>query len=161
MKTYRRILVSLANAGETEVLLQRAAGLAHVNQAQLLVVRVLDTRSGFEADGPAASLPEAAASRRAPETKRRLDLLLAQNDLGWAESLVVWGDPKVMIAKLIRTWEPDLIVAGECHLPRQVAHRLDTLEVRSRSGFSRLLGGLIPASPSPRLAGSTIHRGDG
>ena len=47
MKTYRRILVSIAAGGETHLLLQRAAGLAHAQHAQLLVVRILDGRSGF------------------------------------------------------------------------------------------------------------------
>jgi nucleotide-binding universal stress UspA family protein len=148
MKTYRRILVSIAAGGETNILLQRAAGLAQAAQAQLLVVRVLDGRSGFAPDGPAAAWPPDVAARRVPETKRRLDLLLAQNDLGWAESRVVWGEPEDQLAHIVRTWEPDLVVTGAGDLPREVTNGADTLKVGRRSWFSRLWDALSPA-PAP------------
>jgi acyl-coenzyme A synthetase/AMP-(fatty) acid ligase len=148
MESYRRILVAIITGGETDILLQRAAGLSQVHRAQLLVVRVLDTRSGFEPDGPTALLPGDAVARRVPDTKRRLDLLLAQHNLGWAESKVVWGVPQAMLAHIIRTWEPDLVVTCEGDLPREITKGADTLKVGRRNWFSRLLGALAPA-PAP------------
>lgn len=74
MKAYRRILLPLPAGVASEPLLQRAVELAHAQHGQLLVVRVLDTRSGFEADGPAARLPGETAARRAPARKKRLEL---------------------------------------------------------------------------------------
>jgi nucleotide-binding universal stress UspA family protein len=148
MKTYRRILVSIAAGGETEILLQRAVALTHGHQAQLLVVRVLDTRGGFEPDGPAASLRGDALARRVPETKRRLDLLLAQNNLSWAEAKVVWGVPQAELVQITRTWKPDLVVACDGHLLREIANGADTLNVGRRNWFSRLFGRLPSASAS-------------
>ena len=159
MKAYRRILVSITAGSETDILLQRAAGLSRADQAQLLVVRILDTRNGFEADGPAASLPGDAVARHAPEAKRRLDLLMAQNNLGWAESKVVWGVPQAMLTDLVRTWEPDLVVASEGRLSKEIANGADILKVASRSWFSRLRDVLFPASVPERLTFSRHPHG--
>jgi nucleotide-binding universal stress UspA family protein len=138
MKTYRRILVPISAGSQSDILLHRAAELAQTQRAQMLVVRVLDTRSGFEPDGPAALLPEEAAARRAPDVKKRLDLQLARNNLGWAEAKVVWGEPKVVLAEAIRNWEPDLVVACAGHLPQGIAEGADILTVGCHSLFRRL-----------------------
>ena len=58
MKTYRRILVPIFSAGQTALLLHRVSDLVQGGSAKLLVVRILDTHSGFESDGPAGMLPD-------------------------------------------------------------------------------------------------------
>lgn len=138
MKTYRRILVPIVSAGEGDILLRRAAEIAQGQRVQMLVVRVLDTRSGFEPDGPAAVMPGEAAARRAPDAKKRLDLLLARNNLGWAEARVVWGDPKNVLSEVIRTWQPDLVVASAGRLPVGVLADADVLTVARRGLLSAL-----------------------
>jgi nucleotide-binding universal stress UspA family protein len=150
MKTYRRILVPILTGGDNDIQLQRAAELAQAQRTQMLVVRVLDTRSGFEPDGPAAVLPEKAAARRAPDAKKRLDLQLARNNLGWAEAKVVWGIPKDALADVIYAWTPDLVVACSGQLPQGVADGADILTV----GCNRLLHRLTEAFrfPTPRHA---------
>ena len=101
--------------------------LAQGRYTQLLVVRILDT-GGMEPDGPGASLPGEIMSRRAPEIRRRLDLQLARGNLSWAEAKVVWGEPKAALAKVIRDWQPDLVVTCS-HLPEEIAQGADILKV--------------------------------
>lgn len=138
MKTYRRILVPVPAGGQSDILLQRASELAHSQRTQMLVVRVLDTRSGFEPDGPAAVLPGEAAARRAPGVRKQLDLQLARNNLGWVEAKVVWGEPKSVLADLIRDWQPDLVVACAGQLPSGIAESVDIFTVGRRSWLKRL-----------------------
>lgn len=138
MKTYRRILVPISAGGQSDILLQRAAELAQAQRAQMLVVRMLDTRSGFESDGPAAALPGELAARRAPDVKKRLDLQLARNNLGWAEAKVVWGEPEAVLAEVVRGWAPDLVVACSGHLPQGIAEGADILTIGCRGLFRRL-----------------------
>ena len=150
MKTYRRILVPLSADGQSDILLYRAAELAQAQDAKMLVVRVLDTRSGFEPDGPAAVLPGEAAARRAPDARKRLDLQLARNNLAWAEAQVVWGEPKAVLAEVIRSWQPDLVVTFAGHLPEEATDGADALTVSRPSVFRRLAEAFN--YPSPRHA---------
>ena len=150
MKTYRRILVPILTGGDNDIQLQRAAELAKAQRTQMLVVRVLDTRSGFEPDGPAAILPSEAAARRAPDVRKRLDLQLARNNLAWAEAQVVWGEPKAVLADVIRNWQPDLVVTFAGHLPQEATDGVDALTVSRPSVFKRLAEVFHP--PTPRHA---------
>lgn len=150
MKTYRRILVPVIDGSQSDILLNRAAELAQAQRTEMLVVRVLDTRSGFEPDGPAAALPGESAARRAQEVKKRLDLQLARNNLAWVEAKVVWGDPEIVLKEIVGTWEPDLVVASSGSMLRGVAGETDILTVVGRGLFRRLSEALIP--PAPRHA---------
>lgn len=150
MKTYRRILVPVSGGGQSDLQLQRAAELAQAQQAKILVVRVLDIRSGFEPDGPAAALPSEAAARRAPGVKKRLDLQLARNNLAWAESRVVWGEPKQVLTGIMRDWKPDLVVSYAGQLVHEVVEGADVLTVARRSWLTNLVG--IFRHPAPRHA---------
>lgn len=137
MKTYRRILVPIFTGGQSDILLHRVTELAKVSRMQMLVVHVLDTRSGIPSDGPAGALPGEMAARRAPEAMKRLELQLARNNLGWAEAKVVWGEPNVLLADIIRDWAPDLIVTcGQ--LPQGIVQGPDILTVGCRNLFRRL-----------------------
>lgn len=150
MKAYRRILVPITSTGQGDILLQRAAELAQAQRAQMLALRILDTRSGIAPDGPAAVLPGEAAARRAPGAKKQLDLQLARMNLGWAEARVVWGEPIVLLTEIIRAWEPDLVVACAGQLPYGITEDADTLTVACGGLFKRLSGMLN--NPAPRHA---------
>ncbi len=138
MNSYQRILVPVPAGSHGDVLLHRAAGLSHAQGSQMLVVHVIDTRSGFEPDGPAGVLPGEAAARRVSEMKRRLDLQLARNNLSWAEAKVVWGEPKVRLAEIIHAWKPDIIVACDGDLPQGIAPGADILTIGCTSWLRRL-----------------------
>lgn len=150
MKTYSRILVSLPAGGQNDFLLHRAAEIARTQGAKILVLRVLDTHSGFESDGPAAVLPGEAAARRAPVVKKHLDLQLARNNLSWVEAKVMWGEPKTVLADIIRRWQPDLVVTSAGHLPQAHTDSVDALTVGRPGWFSRLAEAFH--HPSPRHA---------
>lgn len=143
MKNYQRILVAITSAAQGDILLERAAEVAQGQRAQIMVVRILDTGSGIEPDGPAASLPGEAAARRAPEERRRLELQLARKNLGWVEAKVVWGDPSSLLTGLMHAWGPDLVVACAGHLPPGIAQDADTLMVDCGGLFKRLSGMLL------------------
>lgn len=137
MKNYRRILVPILAGSQSDVLLHRVAELAQVSRTQMLVVHVLDSHSAIPSDGPAGALPGELTARRAPEAMKRLELQLARNNLAWAEAKVVWGDPQVLLADIIRTWAPDLVVTCN-QLPQGLVQGPDTLTVGCRSLFRRL-----------------------
>ncbi|MBZ0105289.1 MAG: universal stress protein [Sulfuricella denitrificans] len=138
MTTYQRILVSISAGGQSDVLLHRAAELAQSQRIQMLVVQVIDTRSGFESEGPAGILPGESAARRIPDAIKRLDLLLARNNLSWAEAKVVRGEPKVALAEVIRAWKPDVVVTCDSHLLHGIEQDADILTVSRQSLFRRL-----------------------
>lgn len=150
MKAYKRILVPITSAGHGEMLLERAAEIMQGQRAQMMVVRILDTRSGIEPDGPAASLPGETAARRAPDARKHLELQLARMNLGWVEARVVWGEPKILLADLVRSWEPDLIVASSGGPAYGTMEGVDTLVVDCGGMFKRLSGMLH--HPAPRHA---------
>lgn len=135
MSTYQRILLPIFSQGESDVLLHKVTELAQGRYTRLLVLRLLDTR-GMEPDGPGASLPGEILSRRVPGLLQRLDLQLARNNLAWAETRVVWGEPQTALAEVIRTWQPDLVVTCESHLSEEIARGADILTVR-RDGILR------------------------
>lgn len=143
MKNYRRILVPLPADGRSEVLLRRAAEMLPGGRGELMVARVLDTRSGFESDGPAGRLPGEREARQVPGEKKRLDLLLARHKLGWAESRVLLGDPRPTLHAFIRDWRPDLVVTCARMSPDELGYDLtdeppDVLTVKCHGLFWRL-----------------------
>ena len=143
MKTYRRILIPLPADGRGEILLRRAAERLPASRGDMMVVRVLDTRHGFESDGPAGSLPGERVARQVPGVKKRLDLLLARNNLAWAESRILCGEPRPAMAEFIRAWKPDLVVTCADLAPEQLANDLsgeppDILTLKCHGLFNRL-----------------------
>jgi len=148
MKTYRRILVSIAAAGETHILLQRAAGLAQAQQAQLLVVR---SSMAAAASRPTARRRVAAGCGRTPRAGSAAAARPAagaeQSRLGGSE--VLWGVPRT---GWLTSFEPG---AGSrrhlCRRSAQGSHEwCGHLKVGRRSWASRLLGSCpAPAPPDP------------
>lgn len=140
MKAYQRILVPVPTDGRADILLHRAAELAAATHGRtcMLVLRVLNTRSGFESEGPAGSLPGDRAARRVPEARRRLDLALSRANLAWAEARVAWGEPLAVLADVVRDWSPDLVLTCAGELPAGVANGADVLSVGCRGLLARL-----------------------
>lgn len=143
MKAYRRILVPMPADGRGEILLRRAAELLPACRGDMMVVQVLDTRSGFDPDGPAGCLAGERTARRVPGARQRLALLLARNDLAWAESRVLCGEPRPTMAGFIRAWRPDLVVTCSRLRPEELAYDLsaeppDVLTVRCHGLIGRL-----------------------
>jgi len=110
MKPLQRILVPFTHGHSGSALLRRAGEIAASANVELLVVSVLDVRSGFEADGPAGNLPGERAARLAPAEQKRLEHDLMRHGLEQARATVIWGEPRAALSELMRTWNPDLVV---------------------------------------------------
>ena len=110
MKTCQRILIPLTHGYSASALLRRASEIAASRQAELLVVSVLDTRTGFDPDGPAGNLPGERAARLAPAEQKRLERDLMRHDMVQAQATVIWGEPRAALSALIHSWRPDLVV---------------------------------------------------
>lgn len=148
MKIPQRILVPFTHGYSGSALLRRAGEIAASRDAELLVVSVLDTRSGFEPDGPAANLPGERAARLAPAEQQRIEHALARHGLDRAKASVIWGEPRAALADLIRHWRPDLLVCdGRTRrmLPAQAAQDGPEVMRIDRDGtFARLAGFFQP-----------------
>lgn len=148
MKTRQRILVPLTHGYSASALLRHASEMAASQQAELLVVSVLDTRSGFELDGPAGSLPGERAARLAPAEQTRLEHNLMRHDMGQVQATVIWGEPSAALSALIRSWQPDLVVCdGRTRrmLPARYGQEGPALMmVGGNSAFARMAGFLFP-----------------
>lgn len=148
MKARQRILLSFTPGRRGEASLRRAGEVAASEHADLLVVEVLDTRSGFESDGPAGILPGEHAARRVPAEKKRLDKQLTQHGLCWANTAVVCGEPRAALSAVMHNWRPDLVI-GDARMPRTFFHRAgqNEPEMMTVSGgglFARMMGFLFP-----------------
>jgi hypothetical protein len=147
MKTPQRILVPFTHGHSGAALLRHAGEVAASRQAELLVVSVVDTRSGFEPDGPAASLPGERAARLAPAEQKRLESELVRHGLGRATATVIWGEPRAALSALIARWQPDTIVCdGRTRrmLPARMAPAGPTLMTIGSNPVARLTGFFFP-----------------
>ncbi len=148
MKTRQRILVPFTHGHSGSALLRRAGEIAAAGEIELLVVSVLDTRSGFELDGPAGNLPGERAARLAPAEQKRLDHDLMRHGLGRARATVIWGEPRSALSALINSWRPDMIVCdGRTRrmLPARTGDEGPQMMRVGRTGaFARLAGFFFP-----------------
>lgn len=148
MKTRQRILVPFTHGHSGSALLRRAGEIAAAGEIELLVVSVLDTRSGFELDGPAGNLPGERAARLAPAEQKRLDHDLMWHGLGRARATVIWGEPRAALSALIHSWRPDMIVCdGRTRrmLPARTGDEGPQMMRVGRTGaFARLAGFFFP-----------------
>lgn len=148
MKTRQRILVPFTHGHSGSALLRRAGEIATSGDVELLVASVLDTRSVFDADGPAALLPGERAARLAPAEQKRLEHDLKRHGLGRAEATVIWGEPRTALSGLIDRWCPDLIVCdGRTRrmLPARMPEDGPALVMLDRNGaMTRLAGFFFP-----------------
>lgn len=148
MKTRQRILVPFTHGHSGSALLRRAGEIAAAGEIELLVVSVLDTRSGFDLDGPAGNLPGERAARLAPAEQKRLDHDLLRHGLGRARATVIWGEPRAALSALIHSWRPDMIVCdGRTRrmLPARTGDEGPQMMRVGRTGaFARLAGFFFP-----------------
>ncbi|MDQ1313935.1 MAG: universal stress protein [Pseudomonadota bacterium] len=110
MKTRQRILIPFTHGYSGSALLRRASDIVASGDVELLLASVLDTRSGFDIDGPAGNLPGERAARLAPAEQKRLEHDLIRHGLDRAQATVIWGEPRSALATLIGSWRPDLVV---------------------------------------------------
>jgi hypothetical protein len=148
MKTRQRVLVPFTHGHSGSALLRRAGEIAATGDVDLLVVSVLDTRSGFDSDGPSGGLPGERAARLAPPEQKRLEHDLMRHGLNQAQATVIWGEPRTALSSLIRSWRPDLFVCdGRTRrmLPARCDREGPTLMTIGRNGaFARLAGLFAP-----------------
>ena len=160
MSNYQRILIPIDSISRGEVLLKRTAALVQSERAEVRVVKVIDSRAGFDSDGPAGTLPMERAARKKPGARKQLELMLARSALSWAQADVIHGEPIPALAEAITRWRPDLVIAATTLLlPSWVAYavaqsgsvRPDMLTVNCGTLFSRLAQTLFPyAAPQSR-----------
>jgi len=147
-KTRQRILVPLTHGHSGSALLRRASEITASGQSELLVVSVLDTRSGFEPDGPAGNLPGERAARLAPAEQKRLEHDLMRHGLERAEATVIWGEPRAALSALIRSWRPDLVVCDGRTRRMLPAHTgeegPEMMRIDRNDAFARLTGFFFP-----------------
>lgn len=148
MKTRQRILVPFTHGHSGSALLRRASEIATSGDVDLLVVSVLDTRSGFDSDGPAGNLPSERAARLAPAEQKRLEHELMRHGLGQAQATVIWGEPRATLSALIRSWNPDLVVCdGRTRrmLPARTSQEgPEMMRIDRGNAFARLAGFFLP-----------------
>lgn len=140
---YRRILI-LAEPGQLDVVLSRAANLSRQDDTAILVAHLIDLSRFNARDGVQ---PEDLALQKAPAARRWLDLQLARHHLAWAESRVLWGDPIRLLKNLRRDWRPDLLLAGAESIPAGARQDLDCLSIPSNRSLRQPLRGLIERHP--------------
>jgi hypothetical protein len=148
MKSRQRILVPFTHGYSGSALLRRASEIAASAEIELLVVSVLDTRSGFELDGPAGNLPGERAARLAPAEQKRLEHDLMRHGLDRAQATVIWGEPRAALSALIRSWCPDLVVCdGRTRrmMPaRKSPEGPEMMRIGREGAFARLTGFFHP-----------------
>jgi hypothetical protein len=148
MKTRQRILIPFTHGHSGLALLRRAGEIAASQEVELLVVSVLDTRSSFDSDGPAGSLPGERAARLAPPEQKRLEHDLKRHGLNQAHATVIWGEPRCALAVLIRSWCPDLVLCdGRTRrmLPaRAYQEGPEMMRIDRDGAFARLAGFFSP-----------------
>lgn len=149
MKTYRRILIPVTGEQTLDAVLHSAATIGQT-AAEFMVLRVVDTRSGVEPDGPAGNLPAERAARKAFALRRRLELQLARSPLAGARARVVPGEVDAVLADELRNRQPDLIVttaqmrpALERAIGRTGITRPDVLEVSGPGWLARTFNTLM------------------
>lgn len=147
MKTRQRVLIPFTHGHSGSALLRRASEIAASGEVDLLVVSVLDTRSGFDPDGPAGALPSDRAARLAPPEQKRLEHDLIRHGLGQAQATVIWGEPRTALSDFIRNWRPDLVVCDK-RTRRMLPARSDGLPelmtIGREGALARLAGVFFP-----------------
>jgi nucleotide-binding universal stress UspA family protein len=152
MKPYRRILTLIDFDPQSEGVAQRALLLARLNRAQLAFVHLVEPDAALDGGYPATS-PKASADALEAGALRRLNFMAAQLGAGEAECLTGFGPRTQVFQRILKDWQPDLVVAAR-PLPAK-AGAVDCLVAAQsgQAGGGRLkrLGDWLVSAFSPAL----------
>lgn len=112
MKTNRKILLLTFSCCPSVEQMRCSSGLAAQGDCRVRMVCLLDRSRIFDSDGPAGVFPqEELVAGKVSDIRQRLHLLLRRSGLGWAQSSVRVGDPKLLLTRELDSWQPDLVIA--------------------------------------------------
>jgi hypothetical protein len=156
MKTYRKILVPSFSSCPSVAQLTRCSELAVPGDCKVRVVHILDRSRIFESDGPVGIFPqEELIASKVSDTRQRLRLLLERNELDWAQSSVVVGDPQPLLARELKAMAPELVIVtkgwGHVHRVKRAARQAgipvpDILDVAADGLVRKIINALLPLS---------------
>ncbi|MGY3771821.1 universal stress protein [Tetragenococcus solitarius] len=112
LQQYQQILVAVDGSSEAELAFQKAVSIAKRNDANLLLVHVIDTRAFQDVNSFDSMLAEQAtdlAKQSLADYKKEAE----SNGVEKVETTIEYGSPKLIIAKQIpQDKKVDLVVLG-------------------------------------------------
>ncbi|EOT30613.1 universal stress protein [Enterococcus saccharolyticus] len=112
LQQYKRIMVAVDGSKEAELAFRKAVNVARRNQAELLLVHVIDTRA-FQTVTSFDTVLAEQATDLAKESLTEYAETAKSNGVPAVETMIEYGSPKAIIAKqLPADKEVDLIMLG-------------------------------------------------
>lgn len=138
---YQRVLALIKLDGTDEKIARKALLLARLNRAQLLFLHLVEPDAALDGGYPASSA-KADADALEAGALRRLDFLSAQLGAGEAECIAQHGPSQQNFERVLKTWQPDLVVSAQDFPFLYGAHDVLILGQRKRPKIGRLIGRL-------------------
>lgn len=138
-RPYRRVLALIRLDGTDEKIARKALLLARLNRAQLLFLHLIEPDAALDGGYPAASAKTSIAALEAGAL-RRLDFLAAQLGAGEAECVAQHGPSQQSFKRVLKKWQPDLVVSAEDYAFLSGAHDVLILGQNSRPQGGKLIG---------------------
>lgn len=118
--TYKNILVAVDGSKEADKAFNKAINIAKRNDARLIIVHIVDTRTYATVEAYDSTIVER-AEKHATDLLKEYELEASENGLTRVTTVTEYGSPKVKISKDIAPkHEVDLIICG--------AHGLNAVE---------------------------------
>ncbi|MGX7198157.1 universal stress protein [Enterococcus olivae] len=112
LQQYKRIMVAVDGSNEAELAFQKAVNVAKRNQAELLLVHIIDTRA-FQTITSFDTVLAEQATEMAKESLKEYAASANEQGLATVETVIEYGSPKGIIAKQIpEERQIDLIMLG-------------------------------------------------
>ncbi len=112
LQQYQRIMVAVDGSKEAELAFKKAVSVAKRNQANLLLVHVIDTRA-FQTITSFDTVLAEQATEMAKQSLEEYSTLAKEQGVPAVESVIEYGSPKGIIAKHIpKEKNVDLIMLG-------------------------------------------------
>lgn len=112
LQQYQQIMVAVDGSNEAELAFQKAVNIAKRNNAQLLLVHVIDTRAFQDVNSFDSMLAEQ-ATELAKQSLEDYSQHAQNSGVENVETTIEYGSPKLIIAKQVpQDKEVDLIVLG-------------------------------------------------
>lgn len=112
LQQYKRIMVAVDGSGEAELAFNKAVNVAKRNQAELLLVHVIDTRAFQTITSFDTALAEQ-ATEMAKESLKEYAESAQKSGVTSIDTIIEYGSPKGIIAKQIpEEKQVDLIMLG-------------------------------------------------